>query len=115
MQRDRLKGEFIMVIIYHKDKETIVYPIERFDSIKVSVELFGIHADRTYTIIGVREISEHKDKKIVLGNYNEKKERDEAFDRFILALANGCNAYESIGVNGFRERLFRPLLPDNSI
>lgn len=104
-----------MVIIYHKDKETIIYPVERFDSIKVSVELFGIHADRTYTIIGVREISEHNDKKVILGNYHDKKERDEAFDRFILALANGCNAYESIGVNGFRERLFRPLLPDNSI
>ena len=84
-----------MVIIYRQGKETIVYPVERFDSIKVSVELFGIHADRTYTIIGVREISERKDKKIVLGNYNEKKERDEAFDRFILALINGVRSFNT--------------------
>ena len=36
-----------------------------------------------------------------------KKDRDDAFDRFLLALGEGCHAYESIYADG--ERLFRPI------
>lgn len=114
-----------MVVIYRQTNVNVtrVYPIESFDCIESSIEVHKYSAEKTYTIVGLRntfrtrEVFDCSERmhhvlepdvvKVVFGEYVNKKDRDDAFDRFLLALGEGCHAYESIYADG--ERLFRPI------